>query len=136
MSTLKDLNNSPTNLPILPRPTIPTVFPERSCPIFLFHLPLRIFRSIWLICRKMSNIKPTVNSATARVGASGVFLTKTLLALAASISILSKPVPHRLMTRRLGSFSRISLLYFSVPATIPTQSDAREINSSFLSVLP
>ena len=95
-----------TSRPMLPRPTMPSVFPRSSVPrnLRFSHLPDLVDA---LACEESSgpatSIRASVCSATDTALPPGVFITSTPAAVAAGSSTLSTPTPARPITRSLGA---------------------------------
>jgi len=112
--------------------------PKSKFPINLSNFPFLIFLSIKEILRKTSSISPIVNSATALVGASGVFFIFMPNSLATDKLMPSIPTPHLEIIFKNGlAISSTLRLYVSVPAIIYSGLclDNKEISSSSLSFL-
>ena len=98
--------------PILPQPTMPSVFPVSSTPMNLdfSHLPAWVEAFASGICRATANIMAMACSAVVIELPNGVFITITPLRLAAARSTLSTPIPARPTTLRfVAAFSSFSV---------------------------
>ncbi|OPX70071.1 MAG: hypothetical protein A4E37_00184 [Methanoregulaceae archaeon PtaB.Bin056] len=91
-----------TSLPILPSPTIPSVFSFSSTPMNRerFHSFCLSEAFACGMLRARESIMAMVCSVAARVFPSGAFATMIPFRVAASISILSTPAPALPMNRR------------------------------------
>mmetsp|Transcript_28774 Transcript_28774/g.54614 ORF Transcript_28774/g.54614 Transcript_28774/m.54614 type:complete len:257 (+) Transcript_28774:969-1739(+) len=100
---------SQTMPPILPAPITPSVLPVSSVPMNLdfSHLPAWVDWDASGIWRATANIIAIACSAVVIILPKGVFMTITPFLLAASLSILSVPMPARPITLRLTAFLRI-----------------------------
>ncbi|MDX1709441.1 MAG: AMP-binding protein, partial [Desulfobacterales bacterium] len=116
-------------LPISPHPITPSTRLSTSLPCFRCHCPCFKFESLKGIERTRAKISPRVNSATPRALAPWARQTFIFKRLAASRSILSTPVPLRLMTFKYRELSNTFAEIGSMPARCPTQSDNFSINS-------
>ena len=90
-----------TSVPMLPRPTMPSVFPRISTPVkrARCHSPRRTEASACGIQRATASSSPIVCSAAAVMLPRGAFTTRMPRRVAASISMLSTPTPARPTTR-------------------------------------
>ena len=97
-----------TRTPILPRPTMPTVFSNSSTPEYLlrFHSPFFSDRSAAGTRRAAASSRATASSAALTMLEVGAFTTITPAWVAAFTSTLSRPTPARATTfRRLAAAS-------------------------------
>ena len=98
--------------PMAPQPTTPSVLSRSSTPMKRprSQPPSRVERSAWGIRRAIVHIIAMVCSAAVTELPWGVFMTTMPRAVAASMSILSTPVPARPTTlRRLARSSSSAL---------------------------
>ncbi len=94
--------------PILPQPMMPSVAPKTSRPRStagpqVRHLPARTSRSPSAMRRAAAISSANARSAVASVSTPGVCPTAIPAAVAAAISMLSRPTARLLMTRSLGA---------------------------------
>ena len=96
-----------TMAPTWPSPIRPSVFPETSTPLnaLRFHSPSRKEESAAGMRRAAASMSPKVCSAAATVLLSGALATMTPRLVAASMSMLSTPMPARPMAFRLSARS-------------------------------
>ena len=118
-----------TSMPILPRPTMPSVLPRSSVPCsdFFSHLPACVVESARGRCRASASISASVCSATAMALPPGVFITAMPRLVAASRSMLSTPTPARPITR---SFGALSIMAASTNTAERTSSASASANSA------
>ena len=117
-----------------PNPIRPMIDSRIPLPAGRDHCCFRIPASSMRTKRLLLNIWPTVSSATARVTASGVQLTRIPLFLHSWSGTPSRPIPTLAIIFRWGLIS-IKGRRFSVPATNALQFFAASSSSSGLSVL-
>ncbi len=106
-----------TSLPIFPQPTSPRVRPSSSNPFSRVQLPALSSASAAAMPRAAARAWPKASSATPRALAPSARRTTTPRAWAAGRSMLSTPVPFRLMTRSRSALPRRAALTFSTPAS-------------------
>ena len=94
--------------PMVPQPTMPRVLSRSSMPMKrpLSQPPPRVERSACGIRRAIAHIIAMVCSAAVTELPCGVFITTIPRAVAASMSILSTPVPARPTTLRRPALAR------------------------------
>ncbi|EAQ24340.1 hypothetical protein ROS217_08820 [Roseovarius sp. 217] len=93
----------------MPAPMTPSVLLNSSTPIkaFFSHLPAWVDTEASGSCRATANIIAMACSAVVIMLPKGVFITITPFLLAASLSILSVPIPARAITLSLCALARI-----------------------------
>ncbi len=99
-----------TIAPTCPSPTRPSVFSETSTPLkaLRFHSPSRRELSAAGMRRAAASMRPRVCSAAATVLLSGALATRMPRLVAASMSMLSTPMPARPMALRFSARSTTS----------------------------
>src|SRR6185437_1133655 len=122
-----------TSRPMLPRPTMPSVFWRSSLPrnFFFSHLPLLVDRLACGMERASESIRARVCSATETAFPPGVFITRTPAAVAAGRSTLSTPTPARPMAFNFGALASMAALTFTALRTSKASASARCCSYSF-----
>ncbi len=96
--------------PIRPSPTTPTVLSAISTPenLLRFHWPAAMVACAAGICRATDSSSASACSAAVMMFDCGALTTRTPRAVAAGMSTLSRPMPARATTFRLGAAARAS----------------------------
>src|SRR4030067_686631 len=116
---LRPRARSTTTLPMFPRPTTPRTLSVSSVPMNLFfsHFPCFIEASAWGSWRAIDIISAMACSPVVTVFPPGVFITTTPFLVAATLSMLSVPLPARPITLTRETFSKTMAVAFAPPRT-------------------